>query len=315
MRGVALALVLACSTEVAADSSAATAEAMFRQGKQLMSIGKIAEACAAFEASQNAEPAISTLLNLANCREKNGELATAWGLFTDAERQTRAGTDAASKQMHTTAAARATSLEPRIPHLTITVAKSHRVDGLNILRDGKPVEVAAWDQPLPVDGGKHTIEANAPNHIAWKSTIEVASRDDSKSIDVPLLVKLPDPDKVVADGADAPAAPRPHERRIAPWLASGLAVAAGGAAIGFEFWARSTYNDSLSEPDPVKQGSLWQSANTKRYVADGLGGVAVVSGVVAIWLFVRGGGDATPSSTVQAVVGGGKTGLVWTGSW
>ena len=36
---------------------------------------------------------VATLLNHASCREKNEQLATAWGLFLEAERQTRAATD------------------------------------------------------------------------------------------------------------------------------------------------------------------------------------------------------------------------------
>jgi hypothetical protein len=310
VKGVALVIALACATEVAAQPAAATAEAMFKQGKQLMAAGKLPEACAAFEASQNAEPAISTLLNLANCREKNGELASAWGLFRDAERQTRSGTDAASKQMHATAAARATSLEPRIPHLTIVVAKDRRVDGLQIVRDSKAIEPVAWNQPLPIDGGKHVIEASAPGRTPWKMTVEVGLHDDNKTIEVPELAAQAAHKVVVVDTAPAPV-PRRHERRIAPWIATGVAVGAAGAGIGFEFWARSTYNNALAEPDPVKQGSTWQSANTKRYLADGLGGVAAASGVLAIWLWMRSGDD----TAVQPVVGPGNAGLVFIGSW
>lgn len=46
---------------------------------------------------QFSTPVPSTLLNLASCRERNGQLATAWGLFLDAERATREATDGANK--------------------------------------------------------------------------------------------------------------------------------------------------------------------------------------------------------------------------
>src|SRR4051812_29728499 len=59
-----------------AQSAGAQAEAMFREGRTLLAAGKIAEACAAFEASHKLEPAMSTLMNLAACRERNGQLAT-----------------------------------------------------------------------------------------------------------------------------------------------------------------------------------------------------------------------------------------------
>jgi hypothetical protein len=73
---------------------------LFRQGRDLLAAGKVAEACSAFEESQKLEPAVTTLFNLAGCREKLGQFATAWGLFLDTARQTRSAADAASQQLH-----------------------------------------------------------------------------------------------------------------------------------------------------------------------------------------------------------------------
>src|SRR5689334_15756470 len=100
-----------------------------------MAAGKYAEACSAFEQSQKLEPAIATLLNLAGCREKVGQIATAWGLFLDAERQTRGASDAANQQLHDVARDKAAKLEPRVSKLTINVPKAVQIDGLEILRD------------------------------------------------------------------------------------------------------------------------------------------------------------------------------------
>ena len=82
-------LTLAFVEVAAAQPTTASAEAdtLFDQGRSLMEAGKIAEACAAFDASQKLSPAVSTLLNLARCREQNQQLATASGLYRDAERQ------------------------------------------------------------------------------------------------------------------------------------------------------------------------------------------------------------------------------------
>src|SRR5688500_16529073 len=104
-----------------------------------MKAGKVAEACAAFEQSQKLEPAITTLLNLAGCREKLGQLATAWGLFLDAERQTRSASDKATEQLHKVAGDRAAKLEPRVPKLTIGVPDKSKIGGLEILRDKESV--------------------------------------------------------------------------------------------------------------------------------------------------------------------------------
>jgi hypothetical protein len=64
-------------------------------------------------------------------------------------------------------------------------------------------------------------------------------------------------------------------------------VALAGGALGFELSARSTYNSSRAEVDNDKQTSLWHSANTRRYVAEGLGAASLVAAGVAVWLYVR----------------------------
>src|SRR5262249_50959378 len=63
---VALAvLAAAVRTPAQAQPASAQAEALFRQGKDLLAKGQIAEACAAFDASQKLAPTAATLLNQA----------------------------------------------------------------------------------------------------------------------------------------------------------------------------------------------------------------------------------------------------------
>src|SRR5512140_835685 len=145
----ALVAVITIPNGARAQSSTAQAEALFRQGKDLIAHGKIAEACAAFDASQKLDPTIATVLNQAACREKNGQLATAWGLFLDAERQSRTATDEATRQLHKVATDHAAKLEPRLSTLTINIPVENRVGGLEILRNNEPVDPGAWNKALP----------------------------------------------------------------------------------------------------------------------------------------------------------------------
>jgi hypothetical protein len=186
MRKLAL-LALLIVARANAQPAAAQAEVLFRKGKRLLAEGKIADACAAFDASQKLDPAVSTLLNQANCREKNNQLATAWGLFLDAERETRGATDDAGRQLHQVAADHAAKLEPRLSSLTISVSDANHVDGLEVKRDNETIDPAAWNQPLPMDGGTYTIHARAPGVPEFTSKITIANEKDQKTVEIPKL--------------------------------------------------------------------------------------------------------------------------------
>ena len=95
-----------------AQEASPVAEALYREGKRLIEANRVAEACIKFAESQRVEPATGTLLNLANCHEKEGKTATAWAEFTqvagtaDLKGQTRRAAfahehaDALEKNLH-----------------------------------------------------------------------------------------------------------------------------------------------------------------------------------------------------------------------
>ncbi|HET9623813.1 MAG TPA: hypothetical protein VFP84_20715, partial [Kofleriaceae bacterium] len=128
----ALVAVAAAPSRGHAQSSSVEAQSLFDEGRKLRAAGKIAEACAAFDSSEKLDPVVTTLLNLADCRETNHQLATAWGEFVDAARMARDAKDAKAKKYERTAQARAKKLEPRLSKLTINVAPERQVAGLEI---------------------------------------------------------------------------------------------------------------------------------------------------------------------------------------
>src|SRR5687768_6154338 len=67
-----------------AQGDKATAEALFAEGRRLMSSGDFKTACPKFAASQKLDPGLGTSLNLADCYEKSGKTASAWAEFRDA---------------------------------------------------------------------------------------------------------------------------------------------------------------------------------------------------------------------------------------
>ena len=56
----------------------AAAEWLFREGRALMKKGDFAPACAKLAESQRLDPAVGTLMNLAECEERIGRTASAW---------------------------------------------------------------------------------------------------------------------------------------------------------------------------------------------------------------------------------------------
>jgi hypothetical protein len=323
--------VAAMHASAHAQSSSAQAETLFRQGRELLAKGQIAEACAAFDASQRVEPTIATLLNQASCREKHGQLATAWGLFLDAARQTRTVTDEAGRKMHRAAKERAANLEPRLSTLTVAVSPGNAVGGLEILRGDERLDPGAWNRAMPIDGGTYQITARAPGNAAWTSSVTIAPERDVKAVEIPRL-------KAAELGVEPVSEPRPaavatrtrpagtqalveHPRsRVVPFALGGAAIALAGAAVGFELWSGTAYDKAKREPEDAGQEALWHSANTRRYVAEGLGVAGIVSAGVAVWWYLRGADHAPVAGEasrlrVAPVLGEGRAGLVLEGRY
>jgi len=292
------------------------AEALFRDGKDLMKEGKLAEACAAFEGSERAEHNIATLLSLADCRDKNQQYASAWALFLQADSQTR--NDPAKQAFNTTAKTRAMALEPKLSYLTINVPDESRIAELVVTRDGTPVDAAEWNRAIPVDGGNHLIAGKAPGHESWSTTVALATEQDHKAVEVPKFKELPKlahPEVGVVKAGSRPSL-FTKRRKIAIGIAGG-GVAIAGIALGFGIDARALRDDALSacpsSSCTVEDAASAQSKNdrarsraTIANVGFGTAGLAVAAGAV-LWLLSpperRTAVSVVPSTNGIAVMG------------
>lgn len=207
--GALVALVLAASSAPASaqpqDNSAAV-EALFSEGKRLVGEGKIAEACPKFLASYNLDPQrIGTLLNLADCYERNNQLASAWARYVEARPLAqRAGQTERMEYAKQHAAA----LEPKLARLTLLAPAG--VAGLVIKRDGVVVDAAAYGVAIPVDSGTHTLSATAPGRLSWTGEVVLAKEAEKRTVQVPALADEKAPAVVVARPvAPVPAPPAP----------------------------------------------------------------------------------------------------------
>lgn len=219
MRGAGLLVIAAILAVRATPARAdAAAEALFREGRELIKAGDIAGACDRFQRSNAIEAKVGTLLNLGDCREQQGQLADAWSAFSDARSLATVQGDGRADE----AGRRAAVLEPKLAWLTIAVETEGRAPELAISRNGAPVAAAVWDRSVPVDPGTHAITAVAPGYKPWSQSITLAIGTRT-SIDVPALAIDPD--------APKPEVPEPPGRPITPplpWVGFGLA--AGGTS-------------------------------------------------------------------------------------
>jgi hypothetical protein len=277
-----------------AGAQRAEAETLFREGKRLLKEGKVAAACDKFDASERLEPSAGTELNLADCREKNGQLATAWAMFVRAA-ATAKHSDGDGKR-EAEAKRRAAVLEPKLLHLRVIVTEDVKIDGLVIKRNGEPIDPELWNQRVPVDPETYEITASAPGFEPWETSVTVEARD--KKVEVPALdrkkrVKAkPMPAEESDDQpARAPAQPGMTGTRKAAIAIGigGVAALAVGTGLGLHARDLESQSDQLCPDVKCKDAtgvSLNSSARSYGLYANvgfALGGAAAATAIV-MWI-------------------------------
>jgi hypothetical protein len=293
----------------------ASAEALFRAGRDLMDRGDYAAACPKLAESYRLDPSSGTILNLALCHAKQGKTATAWAEFLVAARlarqqQRQERVDEATRQ--------AEALEKTLSHLTITVKAP--IAGLGVQRDDVRLEPSSVGVRLPADPGKHVITVTAPGRKAMTIEITLGAASDDQTIAVPPL----EPDAATLSSNGVPdAGPARPARGPLPWVVGGVGVAALGVGATFGGLALSTYSTAKSEC-PTKSGcsddalSTRSRANTFANVANvGIPvGAAAVGVAVMVLLTSRAPEppkDAPPRAVLIPVCGPHHAGLSLSG--
>src|SRR6185295_17428211 len=159
---------------LAQSRDAATAEALFRAGRQAMESKNFQEACPKFAESQKLDPAAGTLMNLATCEEKLGKLAGAWQHWKEAVDALPAKDDRV-----VFARSRVEELEKNLPRLQITLASGLDL-GAKVYRDEIELGPAGLGVPLPVDPGQHTITVRANGRLPKTVTVSVEVGESSQ---------------------------------------------------------------------------------------------------------------------------------------
>ncbi len=249
---VIAAIVVLAAPAVALAQSAqdkAAAQALFNEGKRLMSEGNYEAACPKLVASLELVPGLGTRGKLAECYEKAGQTASAWAQYREVAALAKRAGDSRREQVATQ---RADRLEAQLAYLTIDVPGDARVPGLIVKLDGNVIKAGAFGTPVAVDPGAHQVEATATGYEPWSSEVEVAA-EAKASAAVPALTKLPepvtpDPTPGVGTGpVDAPTGDKKSNKKLYGMIGVGV----GGASIVvgsvFGLSARSKWNEAFDD--------------------------------------------------------------------
>jgi len=150
-----------------------------------------------------------------------------------------------------------------------------------------PATSPAPSSPPAVSPALPSIVVPVTNHVEQKVTVNTP----------PASVVVVQPDRL-------PASSQPSSK-VVPFVIGAGALALLGSGLGFELRAESTYDAAKAEMmSQQHRDSLYNSANTKRYVAQGLAAGGLAAGGAALWLYLRDGSrerDTTTSTDVHIV--------------
>jgi hypothetical protein len=293
----ALALLIPAGTAHADAHDPAAAEALFTEGRAAMKRGDYASAYAKFAESETLDPtALGTLLNLAECEEHLGKVASAWQHLRQALDQLPPQDDRIPyAQSHVT------SLEAQLPKLTIRLAPG-APPATHVRRGEIEVGTASFGVPLPADPGSYDVVASAFGFASRHFTVELrpgAVTELEVDVGAPL--------------AESPSAASSRWRTVGIVVGSvgivGLGVGSATGVLAIE--RNSTVKADCSggfcgTRDGVtaaQQGRTFATTSTATFI---VGGVLVGAGIALILTHPKRG---TPPPTSGVTVT--PTGIAW----
>ncbi len=174
------------STAQVTPQETAAANVLFQEGKTLHDAGNHADAIPKFEGVLKVVYKVNTALRLADCYEKTGRLASAYGLLKDA--LGRLSSDDEGRRREATE--RAQALEPRLPYATLRVPKElEAIPSFSVALGDRQINRAFWPK-FPIDPGEHIFKVTADGYEP-REVKQTFVEKEKITIEIPKLVTLP----------------------------------------------------------------------------------------------------------------------------
>jgi len=132
------------------------------------------------------------------------------------------------------------ALEPSLTRIVVHAPRD--IVGLVVKLDGRDLPPAAWDTPIPVDPGPHTIRAEASGRIGWTHSVTASGAGQTTTVDVPALNVAPmavaatvgtmPTAESASRPTSVPSGPEEHSASSSGSTAAGWALIGLGASVG-----------------------------------------------------------------------------------
>jgi len=319
----------------ASDAVRAQADALFREGQQLLAAGELPAACAKLEESERLDPKIGRLLNVAYCHEKQGRIASAWHEYDQAAAMAIQAHQAEREKF---ARAHAAALAKQLAFLRLGLGTPP--EGTQVSIDDKPLARDQWGIPFAVDPGQHTVTVQAPGYKTrtvpatvtgtGEMRVEVGALEKEAPAPAPAApATAPLPAAAAAPGAPGSEAAAPRAEapaasggpRTLAYVVGGAGIVALGVGVGFGAYALSRKNDADAHCPGRQCDATGLSLVSEAKTAATVSTIGLAAGVVGIgaglWLLMR-SSTSSPSAAPASVapfVGADRAGVALEGAW
>lgn len=309
-RLVVIALCLASAT-----AYADKADALFKKGKKLLGEKRYADACAAFEESDQLDPGIGAKLNVARCYQEWGKLATAYRWYHDAEDMARQAKDERAAKIH----ALLEEVDANVPRLTVKAPAGADLAGVKIKLDAQPFPADQLGIERRVDPGPHLVEYVVNSTTLSKAVPVEPGGASEVTLDLPTAQKARRPAAV----REAPAAPGRTQRIVGVALGVTGLAAIGVAGI-VTLKARGDYQTALDDhcrgaTDMCDADGLTATHDARHRAniatAVTIGGGAAIAGGVVLYLLAPRAAREEHALYLAPQVDAGATSVVFGGAF